>query len=270
MSDGLRIGFIGGGKMGGAIIHGLLAHGVTSAANVVVCEPVAARREQLQREYGVTVTASHGEAVAGVDALVLAVKPQEFATAAASIRSAQETRVLTLSIMAGVRMATMADALPSARLVRVMPNLGATVGASYSMWTAAPDATESDRALVRTLLESFGQQREAASESYLDMATAVAGSGPGYVTLMIEAMIDGAVHIGLPRDVATEMALQTVLGTVRWAQADGGHLAALRAQVVSPGGTTAEGVLALEMGGVRAGIMRAVIAGFEKSRALGG
>lgn len=270
MSSEQRIGFIGGGKMGGAIIHALLERGVAMPTDIIVCEPVAARREELRRDYGVGVTSFHGDAVAGVDALVLAVKPQEFATAAATIRSANEPIPLTLSIMAGVRLATMAEALPGARIVRAMPNLGATVGASYSMWTAAPDVTEADRVLVRALLESFGQQRETASERELDMATAVAGSGPGYVTLMIEALIDGAVQIGLPRGIATEMVLQTMLGTVRWAQADGGHPAALRAQVVSPGGTTAEGVLALEAGGVRAGIMHAVIAGFEKSRALGG
>jgi pyrroline-5-carboxylate reductase len=176
---------------------------------------------------------------------------------------------LFVSIMAGVRLERIAAALPGSRVVRVMPNLGVTVGEAYSMWIGGPGVTDTDRALVRRLLGAAGREHEAPAEDYLDMATAVAGSGPGYVTLLIEALIDGAVHIGLPREIAAEMVLQTVLGTVRWAQADGGHPAALRAQVVSPGGTTAEGVYALERGGVRAALVAAVIAGFEKSRALG-
>jgi len=154
--------------------------------------------------------------------------------------------------------------------VRVMPNLGATIGESFSTWYASAAVTEADRALTRTLLGAIGREHEVAAETYIDMATAVAGSGPGYVTLLLEALIDGAVTIGLPRALATEMVLQTMLGTVRWAQADGRHPAELRAAVVSPGGTTAAGVLALERSGVRAALAEAVIAGFEKSRALGG
>jgi pyrroline-5-carboxylate reductase len=171
--------------------------------------------------------------------------------------------------MAGVRLDTITAALPSNRAVRVMPNLGATVGESYSMWYATPAVDERGRDIVRLLLGAIGKEQETGVEAHLDMAVAVAGSGPGYVTLLMEAMIDGAVHVGLSRQIATEMVVQTFLGTTRWAQAEGRHPAELRAQVVSPAGTTAEGVLALERGGVRAALIEAVIAGYEKSKALG-
>ena len=269
MSAGPRIGFIGGGRMGGGMIHGLIERGGVSPGDIVVCEPVAERRMELQQRCGVVTTTEYGPALE-TDAVVLAVKPQEFAKAASDMTPALRSSPLLISIMAGVRLESILDALPGERAVRVMPNLGATVGESFSTWYATPAVTEEDRALVRTVLRAIGREQEAAAEYYVDMATAVAGSGPGYVTLLVEALIDGAVYIGLPRALATEMVFQTVLGTVRWAQAEGGHPAELRAAVVSPGGTTAAGVLALERGGVRAALMEAGIAGYEKSRALGG
>lgn len=264
-----RIGFLGGGQMGGGIIRGLIDRGVVAPDDITVAEIVPSRREELRSRHGVRVTHEHHPAVSEVDAVVVAVKPQDFASLAESIRSTFVPETLVISIMAGVRVEQITSALPTQRAVRVMPNLGATVGESFSVWYATPAVTEEGRELVRALLQSVGLEREVSGEGYLDMATAVAGSGPGYVTLLIEAMIDGAVQIGLPRDLATEMVMQTVLGTVRWAQSEGAHPAELRARVVSPGGTTAEGVLALERGGARAAVMNAVIAGYEKSKALG-
>lgn len=269
MSTRLRIGFIGGGKMGGAMVQGLLRHEAVAPADIVVCEPIAARRDELRERYGVTVTAEYGPAVAETDAIVIAVRPQDFAAMARALRPALPRNPLLVSIMAGIRLDTITAALPTDRGVRVMPNLGATVGEAYSLWYATPAVSDADRALVRLVLGAIGRERETGVEADLDMAVAVAGSGPGYVMLLIEAMIDGAVTIGLSRPVATEMVLQTFLGTIRWAQAEGRHPAELRAQVMSPGGTTAAGVLALERGGVRAALSEAVIAGFEKSRALG-
>ena len=269
MTEGARIGFIGGGTMAGGLIKGLIQRGGLAPAEIVVCEPVAARRDQLLSEYGVSTTAEYGPALAARDAVVIAVKPQDFPKAAAGMRSTTSESQLYISIMAGVRLERISVELPGGRAVRVMPNLGVTVGEAYSMWIGEPGVTETDRALVRRLLGAAGREHEAPAEGYLDMTTAVAGSGPGYVTLLIEGLIDGAVQIGLPRVIATEMVMQTVLGTVRWAQEDGGHPAVLRAQVVSPGGTTAEGVYALERGGVRAALIAAVIAGYEKSRSLG-
>jgi pyrroline-5-carboxylate reductase len=268
MSAAPRIGFIGGGKMGEGIIHGLIERGRIVPGHIVVCERIATRRAELSDRYGVTVSSDYGPAM-HTDAVVLAVKPQEFA-AAGDMRDQMRGDPLLISIMAGVPLAGILDALPSTRAIRVMPNLGATVGESFSTWYASPGVTADDKQLVRMLLTAIGREQEAPSEDYLDMATAVAGSGPGYVMLLVEALIDGAVHIGLPRALATDMVLQTVAGTVRWAREHGGHPAELRAQVVSPAGTTAAGILALERGGVRAALIEATIAAYEKSKALGG
>jgi pyrroline-5-carboxylate reductase len=268
MSAGPRVGFIGGGKMGEGIIQGLIERGQVIPGHIVVCERIATRRAELSDRYGVTVSSDYGLAL-HADAVVLAVKPQDFASAN-DMHDQMRGDPLLISIMAGVRLESILDALPASRAVRVMPNLGATIGESFSTWFASPGVTADDKQVVRMLLAAIGREYEAQSESYLDMATAVAGSGPGYVMLLVEALIDGAVHIGLPRALATDMVLQTVAGTVRWAREHGGHPAELRAQVVSPAGTTAEGVLALERGGVRAALMEAIIAGYERSKALGG
>ena len=266
--SGRRIGFVGGGAMGGGIINGLLRRGEAAAADIVVCEAVASRRRDLADRYGVAVTEHYGPVLAA-DAVVIAVKPQEFAKAAKEMREHVRADALLISIMAGVRIETILASLPAERAVRVMPNLGASVGESFSAWYATPSVTEDDRAIVRVLLGAIGREHEVPAEGYIEMATAVVGSGPGYVALLIEALIDGAVYIGLPRELATAMVLQTMLGTTRVLQEQDGNPAALRGQVMSPGGTTAEGILALERGGVRATLMQAVVAGFEKSKALG-
>jgi pyrroline-5-carboxylate reductase len=267
--SGPRIGFVGGGMMGGGIIQGLIRRGEVAAGDIVVCEALDTRREELADRYGVTATGAYAAAL-DVDAVVVAVKPQEFAKAAREMREHLKPGALLISIMAGVRLETLLAALPAERAVRVMPNLGATVGESFSAWYATPGVTEADRAIVRLLLGAIGREYEVPAEGYIEMATAVVGSGPGYVALLIEALIDGAVYIGLPRELATAMVLQTVLGTSRVLQEQGGPPAVLRGQVMSPGGTTAEGILALERGAVRATLMQAVVAGFEKSKALGG
>lgn len=270
MSAEPRIAFLGGGAMGGAIIRGLLANGVATAAAIRVCDPIAETRAALTQREGVQTTADFSAALKEATVVVLAVKPQEFSKAAAAWRPALPAGALVISIMAGVRLASIMEALGATRAVRVMPNLAAAVGESFSTWTATPAVDESDRAFVRRFLGAIGVEREVGADAYVDMATAVAGSGPGYLALVLESLIDGAVQIGLPRALATEMVMQTALGTARWALADGRHPAELRANVTSPGGATAAGLLALERGGVRAALIEAVIAAHERSQALGG
>ncbi len=244
--DERRIAILGAGKIGEALLRGLLSSEWRKPSEIVATGRREERIAELAETYGVEATLSNAQAVAGSSVVVIAVKPQDFFKDAEQMRPALDSEPLLISIMAGVRLETILAALPAQRAVRVMPNLGATVGESFSTWFAVPSVTEADRALVRMLLGAVGREQETAAEGYIDMASAVAGSGPGYITLLLEALIDGAVTIGLPRALATEMVLQTMLGSLRWAQADGRHPAELRAQVVSPGGTTAEGVLALE------------------------
>ncbi len=266
----MRLHIIGGGFMGEAIIDQVIARGLTRPEDVRVCEIHPGRCEYLAARYKVQACPQYDAVAEPADALLLGVKPQDFPSVAENVRHRLHAEQLVVSIMAGVPMRRIGDALARHHVVRVMPNLGATVGEAFSIWTAMEEVTEEQRALVRTLLTGIGREMYTAEEKGLDIATAVSGSGPGYVMLLVEALIDGAVHIGLRREVATEMVLQTVLGAVRWAQDTGRHPAELRAQVASPGGTTVEGLLALERHGVRAALVEAVIAGYEKSRALGG
>ncbi len=265
----MRLNIIGGGFMGEPIIARAIASGLARPDEVQVCEIHPARCEQLAATYKVHAAPGYAVVAGPADVLVLAVKPQDFASVAEGLRYHLAPEQLIVSIMAGVPMRRIGDTLARHHVVRVMPNLGAQVGEAFSIWTAMDEVNDDQRAAVRSLLTSFGREMYTAEEKGVDIATAVSGSGPGYVMLLVEGLIDGAVHIGLRREIATEMVLQTMLGAVRWAQETGRHPAELRAQVASPGGTTVEGLLAMERHGVRAALIEAVIAGYEKSRALG-
>lgn len=266
----MRLSVVGGGKMGEAIVDQAIARGLTQPDDVRICEVHPDRCEYLAGRYKVHACPDYAPLEQHADVLVLAIRPQDFPGAADRLRHHLHPHQLVVSIMAGVPMQRIGDALARHHVVRVMPNLAVSVGESFSIWTAMDEVSAEQRDAVSSLLGSFGREMYVTEEKLLDVATAVSGSGPGYVMLLLEALIDGAVHIGLRRDIATEMVLQTVLGSVRWAQESGRHPAELRGQVASAGGTTVEGLLELERHGVRAALVEAVIAGYEKSRRLGG
>jgi pyrroline-5-carboxylate reductase len=266
----VKLAFIGGGMMGEAIIGGVLGRKIAKPGDIAVCEVVAARREYLAGTHGVTVTASAPDAVAGAGLVVLAVKPQEFAAAVKPLAGALKPEQTVMSIMAGVRLDTIRSALKHQAIVRSIPNTPAQIGEGMTVWTATPDVSEPAREAVKGVLAVLGQEIYVGDEKYVDMATAVSSSGPAYVFLVIEAMIDAAVHIGLRRDMAAPMVLQTVLGSARYAQVTGKHPAELRNQVTSPGGTTTEGLRVLEEAGLRAAFTEAIEAAFDKARQLGG
>ena len=256
--------------MGEAMLAGALRNGVVSPADVAVCEIVAPRREQLGKTHNVAVTADAREAVAGADLVVLAVKPQEFPTASAGLAVGLEPGQTVVSIMAGVTISSIRDSLKHQAVARAIPNTPAQIGEGMTVWTATAAVDPSGREAISSLLSVMGPEIYVSDEKYIDMATAVSSSGPAYVFLVMEAMTDAAVHIGLRRDMAQTMVLQTVLGSARYAQTAGRALSELRAQVTSPGGTTAEGILMLEEAGVRAAFTRAIVAAHEKAKKLGG
>ena len=264
----MRITFIGGGTMATAILSRVLDRGVARPSEVAVGEPVEGRRSHLTSQYGVSVTESNVQAVSGADLVVLAVKPQDLSGIMAELRGVLRAEQTVLSIVAGATLATLRGGLDHHALVRIMPNTPAQVGAGMSVWTAAPEVPGDRTEATRELLQAIGEEMYVADEKYLDMATALSASGPAFVLLFLEAMIDGGVHVGLPRPMAETLAVQTVLGTARLAGETGGHAAVLRNMVTSPGGTTTEGLLALESAGVRAGVMDAVAAAFRKSLQL--
>ncbi|HZP27246.1 MAG TPA: pyrroline-5-carboxylate reductase [Dehalococcoidia bacterium] len=266
----MNLAFIGGGVMANAIIGGILSKGVASADEIAVCEIVAARREQLEATHNVRACEDCAGAVAGADIVVLAVKPQEFAATAAELATHLTDDQAVMSIMAGVNIDTLSRSLGARAIVRVIPNTPAQIGEGFSVWTATEGVSAPVLEAIDRILSVLGQEVYVAEEKYVDMATAVSSSGPAYVFLVIEAMIDAAVHIGIRREMAMPMVLQTVLGSARYLQAVDKHPAEARNMVTSPGGTTTEALLVLEDAGLRAAFISAIEAAYEKAKQLGG
>ena len=265
----MRLAFIGGGTMAEAIISGVLSKGVTTAGEVSVGEPVEDRCRALRERYGVFATTTNTEAAERGDIVVLSVKPQNLPEVLAGINGNLRGDQAALSIIAGARMSTIVEGLGHEAVIRVMPNTPAQIGEGMSLWTCSPQVPESTREAARSILVTVGKEVYVSDEKYLDMATALSASGPAYVFLFIEALIDAGVHVGLPRDMSRTLALQTVLGSTKLVEETGRHPAALKDMVTSPGGTTVEGLLALEEGGLRATVVNAVVAAYERSVELG-
>jgi pyrroline-5-carboxylate reductase len=266
----MKLGFIGGGVMGEAIIAGVLNKGVTRPGEIAACDISPARREHLTKMYGVRVSADPAGASESSDIVMLAVKPQEFPAAGGALAGNLNGKQTVMSIIAGVTMDTLRSTLNHDAVVRAIPNTPAQIGQGMTVWTASDAVSGEARENVRSVLAVLGHELYVAEEKYVDMATAVSSSGPAYVFLVIEALIDAAVHIGLRREIAGQIVLQTVLGSARYAMETGKHPAELRNEVTSPGGTTTEALLALEEAGVRAAFMDAVEAAYEKAKELGG
>ena len=266
----MKLAFIGGGAMGEAILAAVLTKGLAAASDVTACDVLEGRRAHLEGSYGIRTAEKGASAVDGADLVVLAVKPQEFMAVGRDLDGRLNSGQTVLSIMAGVRIETVREALNHKAIVRASPNTPAQIGEGISIWTSTTETSAEAREAARSVLVATGQEIYVAEEKYIDMATAVSSSGPAYVFLVMEAFIDAAVHIGLRRDMAEAMVIQTVLGSARYAQATGKHLAELRNQVTSPGGTTTEGLLALEKAGLRAAFVKAIEAAHSKARRLGG
>jgi len=248
------------------MLSATLEAGILKAADVTVCDVVEARRAVLADAYRVAVTADASACLAAADLAVLSIKPQDLHTVRGTLPAAS----LLVSIMAGVRIATLQRELGHDRIVRAMPNTPVAVKAGMTVWTATSGVTGAQRELAAGLFAAIGREIYVDDEKKLDMATAVSGSGPGYVLLFIEAMIDGGVSIGLTRQQATEMVLQTVYGSALYAQESGKPAAELRGMVTSPAGTTAAGLFELEKGSVRAAIIESIKAAHQRAIELGG
>ena len=266
----MRIAFIGGGVMAEAIIGGILEAEIASARDICVGEPVESRRRYLEEAYGLTTQADNLQAVDGADLTVLAVKPQSLPYVFPQVSGKLAEDNTVLSIVAGATMNALIEGLSHDSVIRVMPNTPAQIGAGMTMWTASDAVTKAARNATRSILQTLGEEVYAYDEGMIDMATALSASGPAYVFLFIEALIDAGVYLGLARDVSRQLALQTVLGSARLVKDSGKHPAELKDMVTSPGGTTIEALKAFEDGGFRAAVFGAVSAAYDKSRALGG
>ncbi len=264
-----KLALIGGGFMGEAILSRLLAAGVVVPSAVAVGEPVAARRDTLTRQYQVRAVADNVAAVADAAVVLLAIKPQQTESVLASLRGNLGPDSLVVSIVAGTALSALTTGLDYQQVVRAMPNTPAAVGEAMTVWTATSAVSATQLATVGAIFRVIGREIQVDGDRYVDMATAVNGSGPGYVFLVIEALIDAAVQLGLARPAAHELVVQTVLGAAALARETGEHPAELRNRVTTPGGTTAAGLLAMEAGGLRAALAHGVIAAYERSVALG-
>ncbi len=265
----MNIGFIGGGTMAEAILGGMLDGGVATAGDVMIGEPVPARRDYLAERYGVSVSDTNSPVVSVSELLVMAVKPQDLPKVYADIGGGLGDSQSVMSIVAGAKMKSLADGMRHDGIIRVMPNTPAQIGEGMTMWTCASSVSSAHRETTSAILSTIGDEIYVDDEKYLDMATALSASGPAYVFMILEAMIDAGVYVGLPRDVARRMALQTVKGSTELVAQTGRHPAELKDMVTSPGGTTAEGLQALERAGVPAAVVDAVNAAYLKSIRLG-
>ena len=267
----LRLGFIGGGRMAEAIIKGLLTSGEMAAEAITVSEPSEARQKYLQDTYGVKAFFDNLTLVRESSVVLLAVKPQVAPQVLNEIREVvAETTPLLISIVAGLSIARMEELLGGAsRLVRVMPNTPALVLSGVSAICGGKGASEEDLTVAERIFSALGEVLRV-PESLFDAVTGLSGSGPAYVFAFIEALVDGGVKEGLPREVAEKLAVETVFGAAKLMKETGDNPYALKAMVTSPGGTTMAGLKALADRAFHGAVMEAVSAATQRARELSG
>jgi pyrroline-5-carboxylate reductase len=269
MLENKTIAFVGSGVMGEAMIKGLLNKALIRPDCLFASDPHLERGTQLVERYGLHFTPSNAEAVQAADIVVLSVKPQVMERALNDIGPHLRPEVLIVSIAAGVKIAALAAGSGRRAIVRSMPNTPGQIGQGITVWTATPEVRDIQREEAQMLLGAMGDTLYVLDEHYLDMATALNGTGPAYVFLFMEALIDAGVHLGFSRQDAERLVLQTMRGSVEYAIESRLHPAQLRNQVTSPGGTSAAAIYQLEKGGLRTVISRAVWAAYQRSMELG-
>lgn len=265
-----QIAFVGSGVMGEAMIKGLLRQELVPAENIIASDILAQRGEALTRLYGIKSTTSNREAVQDREIVILSIKPQVMGEVLHELRGGIRRHALVLSIAAGVPLDTITDELGHDAVVRAMPNTPGQIGEGITVWTATDRVTEEQLGDAQAVLGALGEAIRVDHENEIDMATALSGTGPAYVLLFMEAMIDAGVHLGFSRRVAERLVLQTMRGTIEYARQSPRHPATLRNEVTSPGGTSAEALYHMEKGGLRIVISRAIWAAYQRSVALGG
>jgi pyrroline-5-carboxylate reductase len=268
--DNAALSFIGAGVMAEAMIGGFLSKELLPPDSIYASEPRLERVRELAERYGIHTFTDNKEAARVGDVVVLSVKPQVLPTVLPELKGQIKPGALLLSIVAGAPVRRLVEGLEHGAVVRVMPNTPAQIGQGMAVWTATPEVSERQRDQARAMLNALGEEMFFEDEGYLDMATALSGTGPAYVFLFMEALIDAGVHMGFPRWAAEKLVLQTMQGSVAFARSSLRHPAELRNMVTSPGGTSAEALYQLEKGSLRTVISKAVWAAYQKSKYLGG
>ena len=263
-----KISFIGPGVMAEAMIAGLLRQELAVPENLTAAGPRPARGQELEAKYGIRTTTDNSAAVSQADVVVLSVKPQRLGEVMKGLRGIGP-EALVLSIVAGASIRKLGAGLKHKTIIRSMPNTPGQIGQGIAVWTASAETSAEQREMGRRILGALGDEVFVEDESYLDMATALSGTGPAYVFLFTEALIDAGVHMGFPRRISEQLVLQTIKGSAAFYEQAEQHPATLRNQVTSPGGTSAEALYYLEKAGFRTAISRAVWAAYQRSVELG-
>jgi pyrroline-5-carboxylate reductase len=263
------ISFIGGGVMGEAIAQGLLSKKLLSSKSITIAEPRQERRKELEQRHKINVTANNREAAQACKILVLSVKPQDLDTVLADLKGKLRPEQMVMSIVAGARISMISRGLGHNLVARVMPNTPAQIGEGMSVWTATASVKKEQLNHARVILQALGKELYVTDEKFLDMATAISGTGPTYVFLVMEAMVDAAVHLGFQRHIAYQLVTETMRGSIMYAIKSGKHPAELRNMVTSPGGTSAAALYQLEKGSLRTVLSKAIWAAYERSKSLG-
>ena len=267
--QGKRLAFIGGGTMAEAMIRGLLERHLVPPSHILVTGTRRDRRAELTKQFGVKAIASNADAAKQAHIVILSVKPQVLPLVLRELHGRLRAEQLVLSIVAGAPLAVLRDGLDHAVVVRAMPNTPAQISMGVTAWCAMPSVDREQRDRAKAILGALGEEIEVEEESMVDMATALSGTGPTYVFLLMEALVDAGVHLGFSRRVAEELVLRTVEGSAAFARRSGRHLAELRNMVTSPGGTSAAAIYELEKGTLRTVLSRAVYAAYLRTRELG-
>ena len=264
-----KIAFIGPGVMAEALITGLIRNGLARPEQLLASGPHQERGQDLHSNFGIQAFSDNAEAARQAGVVVLSVKPQKLDRVMAGLQGSILPNALVLSIVAGATIQKISTGLQHANIVRAMPNTPAQIGEGITVWTASPSVTASQSETASQILGALGEEIFVEEENYLDMATALSGTGPAYVFLFLEAMIDSGVHLGLPRRIAEQLVMQTFRGSLDFYLKSKVHPATLRNQVTSPGGTSAAALYYLEKAGFRTAVSRAIWAAFERSQELG-
>lgn len=271
MLTGKIISFIGPGVMGEAIIAGILKQQLAAPQALIAAGPRSERLQELRDRFGIQISTDNSATARQGDIVILTVKPQRLDRVLKGLKGAIQPHALVLSIVAGAPISKISSGLGHDIVVRSMPNTPAQIGEGITVWTSSPAVSEEQQQMSRQILRALGDEIYVEEENYLDMATALSGTGPAYVFLFMEAMIDAGVHLGFPRRMAEQLVTQTVRGSVDYylKRSESIHLAHLRNQVTSPGGTSAAALYYLEKAGFRTALSRAIWAAYERSQELG-
>lgn len=264
-----KLAVIGAGMMGSAIIKGIIRNKILTPQEVSISDPDTEKTERLHETLGVNTAQTNETAVKNADIVLVAVKPQFLEGALAPIRELIPSEAMIMTIVAGVPVSYYLQTLGVKRVVRIMPNTPAQVGEGVCGWYATEAVTPEQKEMAENILTALGMQFEVKRESDLDLVTAVSGSGPAYVYLFIESMVDAAVQMGLPRPLSQKIVLQTVLGSAAYMKAEGKHPVILKNEVTSPGGTTAAALAAMEKEGLRTAVTEGMLACLAKTIELG-